>query len=66
MLTGREQEVLELVVAGASNPEIGRALHISRKTASVHVSNILRKLEVASRTEAAAVAVRDGLVSGRR
>ena len=60
-LTPREQEVLELVVAGATNPEVGRALHISGKTASVHVSNILRKLEVTTRTEAAAVAVREGL-----
>jgi DNA-binding NarL/FixJ family response regulator len=61
-LTPREHEVLELVAAGRSNQQIAEALYISHKTASVHVSNILRKLEVASRGEAAAVAYRRGLV----
>ncbi len=53
-LTGREFEVLRLVAAGRSNREIAAELFISAKTASVHVSNILAKLGVASRGEAAA------------
>lgn len=60
-LTAREQEVLRLVAAGRTNPQIGDELFISRKTASTHVSNILAKLEVDSRGEAAAVAHRLGL-----
>jgi DNA-binding CsgD family transcriptional regulator len=55
-LTAREFEVLRLVAAGQSNQEIADALFITRKTASVHVSNILGKLGIASRTEAAAKA----------
>ncbi|WP_281196463.1 helix-turn-helix transcriptional regulator [Microtetraspora malaysiensis] len=55
-LTVREREVLEHVAAGLSNREIGTLLYISQKTVSVHVSNILAKLGVASRTQAAAVA----------
>ena len=55
-LTAREVEVLRLVAAGRSNGEIGATLFISTKTASVHVSNILAKLGVSSRGEAAAVA----------
>jgi DNA-binding CsgD family transcriptional regulator/tetratricopeptide (TPR) repeat protein len=54
-LTAREAEVLDLVAAGRSNRQIGEQLYISTKTASVHVSNILAKLGVGSRTEAAAV-----------
>ena len=57
-LTGRELEVLRLVAAGLGNREIAAELFISPKTASVHVSNILGKLGVASRGEAAATAHR--------
>ena len=59
-LTEREREVLLLLAAGRSNPEIAKALFISAKTASVHVSNILAKLGVSGRVEAAAVAHRLG------
>ncbi len=57
-LTPRELEVLRLVTAGRSNRQIGEELFISSKTASVHVSNILAKLGVSGRGEAAAEAVR--------
>jgi DNA-binding CsgD family transcriptional regulator len=60
-LTDREREVLALVAAGRSNGQIAAALFISPKTASVHVSNILAKLGVSGRIEAAAVAHRLGL-----
>jgi DNA-binding CsgD family transcriptional regulator/tetratricopeptide (TPR) repeat protein len=60
-LTARELEVLALVAAGRSNREIAGELFISAKTASVHVSNILAKLGVGSRGEAAATAYRLGL-----
>jgi DNA-binding CsgD family transcriptional regulator len=62
-LTARERDVLALVAAGATNREIGEQLHMAEKTASVHVSRILAKLDVRSRTEAAAVAHRQGLVT---
>ena len=62
-LTARETEVLRLVAAGRSNREIAAELFISAKTASVHVSNILAKLNAASRTEAAAIAHRAGLAA---
>ena len=66
-LTQREQRVLELLAEGQTNGQIARALFISTKTASVHVSNILRKLGVANRFEAAAVAGRaDGPAAGDR
>jgi len=60
-LTEREREILVLLAAGRSNPQIAGALFISPKTASVHVSNILGKLGVDSRVEAAAVAHRLGV-----
>ena len=60
-LTDRETEVLRLVAAGWSNQQIADALFITRKTASVHVSNILGKFGVRNRVEAAAVAHRLGL-----
>ncbi len=60
-LTGRELEVLRLLVAGRSNREIAAELFIAPKTASVHVSNILAKLNAASRGEAAAIAAAAGL-----
>jgi DNA-binding NarL/FixJ family response regulator len=59
----REVEVLRLVAAGRSNREIAAELFISAKTASVHVSNILAKLNASSRTEAAAIAHRAGITS---
>jgi DNA-binding CsgD family transcriptional regulator/tetratricopeptide (TPR) repeat protein len=64
-LTPRELDVLALVAEGRSNRQIAEALFISAKTASVHVSNILAKLGVASRVEAAAVAHRLGPLGGR-
>ena len=60
-LTARELEVAALVAAGLSNSEIGRKLFISTKTASVHVSNILAKLSMTSRTQIAAWAVAEGV-----
>ena len=64
-LTPRESEVLALVAAGCTNRQIGEELFISEKTASVHVSRILAKLDVRSRGEAAAVAHRLGLAAER-
>jgi DNA-binding CsgD family transcriptional regulator len=61
-LTDRELAVLRLLSQGMSNPEIGAALFISPKTASVHVTNILRKLGVTTRVQAATVAERAGLL----
>ena len=61
-LTEREREVLALVAAGWSNPRVGEHLFISSKTVSVHLSNAMRKLGVASRTQAALIAQRAGLV----
>jgi len=60
-LTGREQEVLALVARGLSNKAIARELGLAEKTAKNHVSNILAKLGVDDRTQAALYAVRAGL-----
>jgi DNA-binding CsgD family transcriptional regulator len=61
-LTAREHEILGLVAQGRSNGEIGKQLFIATKTVSVHVSNILAKLGASTRTEAAAIAQRRGLL----
>jgi DNA-binding NarL/FixJ family response regulator len=61
-LTERELAVLELVARGMTNRQIGEQLFMAPKTASVHVSRILTKLEVSSRLEAATAAQRLGLV----
>ena len=62
-LTERETEVLRLMAQGKANKEIARSLNISEKTVKVHVSNILSKLGVQSRTQATLYAIRVGLVS---
>lgn len=61
-LTTRERSVLVLVANGRSNQQIADELVISERTARTHVSNVLRKLQLTSRTQAALVAVRQGLV----
>lgn len=61
-LTARERQVLAMLVQGLSNPEIAGQLVISEATVKFHISNILQKLEAANRTEAAAIAVKSGLV----
>jgi DNA-binding NarL/FixJ family response regulator len=60
-LTDREREVLVLVAQGLSNQQIADSLVISERTARTHVSNILSKLGVASRTQAALLAIREGV-----
>ncbi|MEE1832102.1 helix-turn-helix transcriptional regulator [Streptomyces sp. SP17KL33] len=62
-LTARESDVLRLLALGRTNRQIGDELFITGKTASVHVSNILAKLGAASRTEAVAIAYREGLIT---
>lgn len=62
-LTPREQEVLQLVAQGATNPEVAATLHLSRHTVNFHVKNILHKLHLKNRAQAVAYAVRTGLVS---
>ncbi len=64
-LTPREREVLVLVAGGGTNREIGRHLGVTERTARTHVSNILAKLGLASRTQAAMWAVKQGLVPAR-
>ena len=62
-LTPREREILVLVAQGKSNHDIADTLVISERTARTHVSNVLSKLGLASRTQAALWAIREGLVS---
>lgn len=62
-LTEREHEVLVLLVEGLNNTEIADRLGVSPSTIKTHVSHVLAKLEVTSRTEAAALAVRHGLIA---
>ena len=64
-LTQREQDVLEQIVRGKSNKEIGAVLDISEATVKTHINNLLGKLGVADRTHAATVAIQRGLVSHR-
>jgi DNA-binding NarL/FixJ family response regulator len=61
-LTDRELTVLRLLAAGRTNAQIGAELYISTSTASVHVTNILRKLGVSGRVQAATLAERAGLL----
>lgn len=65
-LTERETEVLQLLADGRSNKEIARQLQIAETTVKSHVKNIMQKLDVASRTQAALYAVRAGKVLSRR
>ncbi|MFG2255291.1 helix-turn-helix transcriptional regulator [Streptomyces mirabilis] len=65
-LTARESDVLRLLARGRTNRQIGEELFITGKTASVHVSNILAKLGASGRTEAVAIAYREGLVEPPR
>jgi DNA-binding NarL/FixJ family response regulator len=60
-LTGREHQVLQLVAVGKANKDIAAELNISERTARTHVSSILTKLRLTSRTQAALWAVREGL-----
>ena len=62
-LTAREHEVLQLLVQGMTNDQIGSALFVSPRTASVHVSHILSKLGASNRTEVATIAHRHGLIA---
>jgi DNA-binding NarL/FixJ family response regulator len=62
-LSERELEILRLVGEGRANKEIARVLVISERTARTHVSHVLRKLGLSSRTQAALLAVREGLVA---
>ena len=62
-LTDREKEVLELVARGWSNQAVAQSLNLSKGTIKVHMSNILGKLNVASRTEAAMLALQTGMIS---
>jgi DNA-binding NarL/FixJ family response regulator len=64
-LTRREREVLELIARGRSNKRIAFELGISEKTVKTHVGHVLAKLDVSDRTQAAVVAVREGLAPER-
>jgi DNA-binding NarL/FixJ family response regulator len=64
-LTDRELDVLRLLGQGKTNPEIAAALFISPRTAGVHVTHILRKLDATTRVQAATIAERAGLLTGK-
>jgi DNA-binding NarL/FixJ family response regulator len=64
LLTTRERQILALLGEGRSNREIANILVISERTARTHVSSVLSKLNLASRTQAALMAIREGLVPG--
>jgi len=64
LLTRRERQILALVGEGHSNREIANILVISERTARTHVSNVLNKLNLTSRTQAALMAIREGLAPG--
>lgn len=61
-LTEREHEILRLIVDGRTNKEIAQILYISEKTVKNHVTNILRKLDLSDRTQAAVYAIRTGII----
>jgi DNA-binding NarL/FixJ family response regulator len=63
-LTPREREALRRITAGDSTREIARAMHVSESTARTHVQNVLTKLGVRSRLQAAALVAREGLADG--
>lgn len=63
VLTPREREVVALIAEGLTNAELAARLYISPKTAAVHVSNVLAKLQMSSRTEVATWAIREGIAS---
>ena len=66
LLTPRERQILALLGEGRSNREIANILVISERTARTHVSNVLSKLNLTSRTQAALMAIREGLAPGPR
>jgi len=63
-LTGRELQILELLAHGSTNKQIAQALEISDNTVRHHVNNIMDTLQVSDRTEAVAIAIRRGVLSG--
>ena len=65
-LSPREVEVLQLVAQGATNKEIADSLFISENTAKTHLRNIMEKLHLANRSQAAAYAVEKGLVPSKK
>ena len=65
-LTGREQQILQLVAHGSTNKEIGKALNISENTVRHHVVSIMEKLQVSDRTDAVATAIHQGILPDGR
>ena len=65
-LTGREQQILQLVAHGSTNKEIGKALYISENTVRHHVVSIMEKLQVSDRTDAVATAIHQGILPDGR